>query len=434
MREFTVVINECEQPGLPNVLGVRTRTTANGQKNITFSFDKLAAGLPSVLTERQLDWLDVLAAIFAIDNACDRGQGDTDWSRDITAFVPVRDPAFWQAHATEIQELFSDLTFDRLRLHFRTETDPAGPPRQGDEHPDCDCVALLSGGVDSFTGTLALLDHGRRPLLVSHNNPGTARYQRAAEAGLALPSEHFVAFRADPHRSGGAVFPGTEGSQRSRTMMFMGAAALAASALGLSEVHLSENGVMAVHVPMSAARVGSLSTKTAAPGVVARMGELASQVLGTPIAIRNELVDLTKPQVVERAVHLGGTDTLPNLASCWAIGRHHDMHCGICAPCLMRRISFLTHGVDDAVYQRDVLDNEVDFASSDTARDNLSQLCQFVSELADLDDSELFIDYPELLDGAPALTPRESVELYRRWADEALTELRAHSVPRRLLG
>jgi 7-cyano-7-deazaguanine synthase in queuosine biosynthesis len=434
MREFTVVINECEQPGLPNVLGVRTRDTANGQKNISFSFNKLAAGLPNVLTQRQLDWLDVLAAMFAIDNACDRGQGDTDWARDITAFVPVRDPAFWHAHATELQELFNDLTFDRLRLHFRPETQPSGPPRQATEHPDCDCVALLSGGVDSFTGTLALLDQGHRPLLVSHNNPGTARYQRAAEAGLPLGSEHFVAFRADPHRSGASVFPGNEGSQRSRTMMFVGAAALAASALGITDVHLSENGVMAVHVPMSAARVGSLSTKTAAPGVVARMGDLATRVLGTPIVMRNDLVGLTKPEVVARAVALGGADTLPNLASCWAIGRHHDVHCGICGPCLMRRISFLTHGVDDAVYQRDVLDDEVDFASSDASRDNLSQLCQFVSEIADLDDNELFIDYPELLDGAPALTARESVDLYRRWADEALTELRRHSVPRRLLG
>ena len=171
MREFTVVVNECEQPGLPNVLGVRTRQTANGQKNINFNFDELAAGLPDALTDLQLDWLDVISAIFAIDNACERGQGDTDWARDITAFIPVRDPAFWQSQATELQELFGDLTFDRLRLHFRSDPDPAAAPRQRDEHPNCDCVALLSGGVDSYTGVVELLDAGRRPLLVSHNNP-----------------------------------------------------------------------------------------------------------------------------------------------------------------------------------------------------------------------------------------------------------------------
>jgi 7-cyano-7-deazaguanine synthase in queuosine biosynthesis len=433
MREFTVVINECEQPALPNVLGIRTRNTANGQKNLTLSFDKLAEGLPGApLTGRQLDWLDVMGAIFGIDNACERGQGDTDWARDITAFIPVREPAFWEEQATEIQELFGDLTFDRLRLHFRPNPDAAGPPRQRDEHPECDCVALLSGGVDSYTGVLALLDSGRRPLLLSHNNSGTARYQRVAEAGLDLPSKHFVAFRADPHRSG-SVFPGNEGSQRSRTMLFMGAAALAAAAVGVKEVHLSENGVMAVHVPMSAARVGSLSTRTAAPGVVARMADLASRVLDAEITIGNDLVGMTKPDVVGRAVELGGVDTLPDLASCWAIGRHH-MHCGICAPCLMRRISFLTHDVGDAVYQRDVFDNEADFGSSEQSRDNLSQLCQFVGELTDLDDAELFIEYPELLDGAPALDPGESLKLYRRWGEQTITELRRHPVPRRLLG
>jgi hypothetical protein len=312
MREFTVVINECEQPALPNVLGIRTRNTANGEKNLTTNFDKLAAGLPAVLTERQLDWLDVMGAIFAIDNACERGQGDTDWARDMTAFVPVRDPTLWEDWAIELQELFGDLTFDRLRLHFRPDRSAAGPPRQGAEHPECDCVALLSGGVDSYTGVLALLESGRHPLLISHNNPGTARYQRAAEAGLGLPTEQFIAFRADPHRSG-SVFPGNEGSQRTRTMLFMGVAALAAVALGIDEVHLSENGVMAVHVPMSAARVGSLSTRTAAPGVVAKMADLASRFFDTPITIRNDLVTMTKPEVVAWAVELRGDDTLPDL-------------------------------------------------------------------------------------------------------------------------
>lgn len=433
MREFTVVINECEQPALANVLGVRTRDTNNGEQNLTIKFDKLVAGLPGdPLTDRQLDWLDVMGAIFAIDNACERGHGDTDWARDITAFVPVRDPDFWEDRAIALQELFGDLTFDRLRLHFRHDPDAPGSPRQRDEHPDCDCVALLSGGVDSYTGVLALLDSNRQPLLVSHNNPGTARYQRAAEAGLDLPTEHFVAFRADPHRTG-SVFPGNEGSQRSRTMLFMGAAALAAAALGVNEVHLSENGVMAVHVPMSAARVGSLSTRTATPGAVARMADLASRALEAPITIRNELVTMTKPDVVARAVELGGRDTLPKLASCWAIGRQH-VHCGICAPCLMRRISLLTHGVEDAIYQRDLFDDEDDFGSGEQSRDNLSQLCQFVGELTELDDSELFIEYPELLDGAPALNPGESLALYRRWGEQAKTELCRHSVPRRLFG
>ena len=146
------------------------------------------------------------------------------------------------------------------------------------------------------------------------------------------------------------------------------------------------------------------------------MAELSSRVLGAPVTIRNDLVAMTKPDVVARAVALGGAHALPNLASCWAIGHDHDTHCGICAPCLMRRISFLTDDVDDAVYQRDVFDNEADFSSSEQSRDNLSQLCQFVGELTDLDDSELFIEYPELLDGAPALTPAASLALYRRWA------------------
>lgn len=80
-------------------------------------------------------------------------------------------------------------------------------------------------------------------------------------------------------------FPGTESSQRSRTFLFVGAAALVAALAGSHEVVLNENGVMALHLPLTAARIGSLSTHTASPPILDRMRTLSSEVLGNPLRV-----------------------------------------------------------------------------------------------------------------------------------------------------
>jgi 7-cyano-7-deazaguanine synthase in queuosine biosynthesis len=433
MREFAVVFNECARPPLANVLAVRTHDTANGLTNFTSRFDGLAAGLPGPpLDKTELDWLEILASIYAVDLACDRGRGDTNWARDIRAFIAVRDPDRWRPLATAFQELFNDLTYDRLRIEFCRDEGLRTSPRQKDQFAESDCVALLSGGVDSFAGAARLLAEGRAPLYVAHQSGGISRYQRHAEGGLRTldAGRPFVGFGAEAVRKD-ATFPGSEGSQRSRTMLYMGAAALVAARLEVEQVYLNENGVMAVHVPISAARVGSLSTRTASPFALERMSRLASEALGRPVRLENKLIRETKPQVVAGVVSQGLEGTLKDLVSCWMIGRQ-ARHCGICGPCLMRQISLELHNVDDAIYDNYPFDDP-SVMENPIALDNLSQLCQFVNELGSLSNSELYVEYGELLDGAPVLEASESIELYRRWGQEASEILKRHSVPTRFL-
>ena len=97
MRSFAVVVNDCATPAQPAILQIRSHDTPHGQRNFTLRIDDLAAGLPAQLDDRQLDWIELLGHLFAIDMACERGFGDVDWSRSIQAWVPVRDPAFWAA-------------------------------------------------------------------------------------------------------------------------------------------------------------------------------------------------------------------------------------------------------------------------------------------------------------------------------------------------
>lgn len=355
MKRYAVVVNDCAAPAVPGIVAIRSRDTDYAQRNFTLRLDELAEGLPALLDDRQMDWLEILGHLFATDMACERGFGDVDWSRSIQAWLPVRDPAYWNAHRPTIEGIWTDLTSDELHLHFELEAKPTGPPRMGKTpFPDHDCIALVSGGQDSFAGTLDLLDAGRRPLLLSHSASGAVNgAQNAVEAILRGVEPSIARLKLGAHKAPGRNFPGMESSQRSRTFLFVGAAALVAALGGSDEVVLNENGIMALHLPLTAARIGSLSTHTASPPILERMRALASAVLGRPLRVENRLVHLTKPEVVGRAVALGHGQDMVQTVSCWQIGRTHR-HCGICAPCLLRRISCEHHGVADVPYDADV--------------------------------------------------------------------------------
>ena len=145
------------------------------------------------------------------------------------------------------------------------------------------------------------------------------------------------------------------------------------------------------------------------------------------MTVTNRLVHLTKPKVVGRAVALGHGADMAQTVSCWQIGRTRR-HCGICAPCLLRRISCERHGVPDVPYDHDVFDDPAAL-NDDKARDNLTHFISLVEDLGELDDVTMEIEYPELINGAPALTLAQTIDLHRRWADEASTVLFAHPVP-----
>lgn len=432
MTTHTVVVNDCSAAAVTGgPTPVRTRDTAHGAQNFMLNAGALAAGLPRQLASREMDWIEIVGYLFAVDLACPRGKGDVEWARDIEAHLPVRDPAFWNSVSYRLEAIFGDFTMDRLQLQFVLDENPSLAPRQSLEpFPAHDSVALVSGGVDSFVGAAQLVNDGGFPLAVAHTAAGAITHAQAlVEQVLAERSPTFRRLGLTA-RKAGPTFPGPEPSQRSRSFLFLAAASVVAAVGGTGRVFINENGIMAIHLPMTSARIGSLSTHTASPLVVERVARLASDVLGAPIQISNQLVGLTKPEVVELGVSLGLRDNLAATVSCWSIGRTSE-HCGVCAPCLMRRISFETHGVPDASYANDIFEDRLVLEKA-FALDNLTHLVRIIETIRASSDLELQLEYPELLNGAGVLTMDECIALHRRWADEAATVLLGHTNPQML--
>lgn len=434
-RRFGVVVNECVSLKHSNPRSVNFRKTENNDPNVRLSVDNIAAHLPRELNDAELDWLELIASMYAADLACPRGEGDTDWGRDIDLHVPLRNPAAFAPIVVPLQEIFADLTSDRLRLNLHAEAQPLSAPRYGIawEPEDYNCLALLSGGVDSYAGAVKLLDAGQKPVLISHGSGAQTTPQKAVREALKAQFGFEPPFARLTAETIQARFPGEpEESQRARTMLFMATAALVAAVLDVEDIYLNENGVMAVHVPLTAARMGSLSTKTAYPPIVEQMALVATQALGHNVRIRNNLICLTKPEVTEAAVRMGAGRYLASTASCWSWHRGRE-HCGVCLPCLTRRISFEIAGVKEPRHAADPFSNAAD-VERPFARDNLVHLGTVVQEILGLDDLELEVRHPEILDGGSQIEPAEVRSMYRRWAQQATDVLSAYPLPRALMG
>jgi 7-cyano-7-deazaguanine synthase in queuosine biosynthesis len=428
-RRFAVIVDECAEVAHPNPRAVNLRPTPNAGQNFRFQPETMAVGLRRELDAVEMDWLALVVSLYATDLACPRGHGDLDWGRDIELHVPLREPAVFEAHIVALQEVFADLTGDRLRIHLHPDPDPMPAPRYGKEWPDFDSVALFSGGVDSFVGAARLLQEGRRPLLLSHGSGANTTPQRLARNALTETFGSSPDARVSTNQMDG--FPEAEESQRARSLLFMGAAALVAAVQGVEDVYINENGVMAVHVALTPARFGSLSTKTAYPPIVERIEAIAAAVLGGPLRIRNNLIGETKPEVVTGAKGLGVDGALAQTASCWTWQRGRR-HCGVCVPCLIRRISFEDAGVAEPPHAADPFDVPLDVRKP-FAHDNMAHLCQVVQEIDGLADAAFELEHPEILDGGRMLDPSSARDLYRRWAGQALTVLERHPVSRDFL-
>lgn len=427
-RRSAVIVNECAEIAHPNPMGVNFRSTANTEQNFRFLPERITVGLGRELTETEMDWLELIVSIYAADLACPRGGGDLDWGRDIELHVPLRHPSVLAPHRVAMQEIFADLTGDRLTLHLHPADDPEQIPKYGKEWTQFDGVALFSGGVDSFVGAARLLKAGRKPLLLSHGSGSNLTPQKLAREAITNAFGALPAARVSTPKN---RFPVVEDSQRARSLLFMGAAALIAAVREVQDVYINENGVMAVHVPLTAARFGSLSTKTAYPPIVEKISVVASAVLSSPVRIQNNLVAETKPEVVETAKVLGIDQGLKDTASCWAWQRHRE-HCGVCVPCLTRRISFELAGISEPPHAADPFDVAADVRKP-FAHDNMVHLCQVVQDIESLSDAAFELEHPEILDGGNMIAPAEARDLYRRWARQAISILIRHSVSREFL-
>ena len=390
-----------------------------GMREFTASF-----GQPTSL---ERDLLVLAASVYCADLATKRGDRE-DFVRDFRLRVPIVNYHLLEPMKDDLQIILWTLSGDNWTIEFRPLD---GPLEQWQNLANSDGeVLLFSGGLDSLAAAYQRLTVGiRRLVLVSHltSNSVTRNSQEMLNAELEkefpnnVTREHFY---VSGRKRGNTFFPQDserEETQRSRSFMFLILGALVARRKGISRVlMIAENGQMAIHLPLTQARIGAFSTRTAHPDFLTRMQQFLRGVLGFGITIYNPFLYRTKAEIVKQLV-LEAPGMIPLSGSCWRAFRlgGESKHCGECIPCIIRRIALEYNQFALPEYKRDLFSEEVaNLAENDTGKRNLSELMEFAHHFSDPElRKSVLEDFPELLSDAIDVT--RAIEMYSRFATEA---------------
>lgn len=330
-----------------------------------------------------LDLMLMGAAVYCADKATIRGTFDDQWTRDLRIELPVEEPDRWRA--TSWAPVLNFLTGDRW------EVQPYGEPRAplaglkrvpATVTPvgDVDAICLFSGGLDSLTGVIDLLegDPDLRLCLLSHHEGDKA--STAQQVLLPALRDHYGRERLLSRRLFLRPAPASrhqerplptqrENTTRARSFLFLTTAlALAASVGPTTPVYIPENGFIGINVPLTRARSGSYSTRTTHPHFLRLLRDAAASVgVGNPILnpfrlkTKGEILQETKnPQVLKKLAPLSISCSHPEAAR---YVKRPQGNCGYCFPCLIRRASMASVGWDtsagyawDALSGADLLD------------------------------------------------------------------------------
>jgi hypothetical protein len=253
------------------------------------------------VTSLEEDMLLIAAAIFAADRCISRGERE-EVVRGIEISIPIVNIDRVQPLRPLLEDILRLLSNDAWRVSFRHDR---GDPEDSLEVEVSEGQTLLfSGGLDSLAAALELGMNGTPLQLVSHTtrNPRTAAAQNELASMLATlriepPHRRFQVTALSKPRAPNLSFE-AESSQRTRSFLFLTLAVLCARRVGHTQVvYIAENGQMAIHLPLTQARIGAFSTHTAHPEVLAKTENFFSQVFRLPIHIRNPYVHRTKAEV-----------------------------------------------------------------------------------------------------------------------------------------
>ena len=291
-----------------------------------------------------IDLVRLAATAYIADRLTPRGAG---FSRTIVAHVHLVHAPTWAPLLGDLEHLLSWISGDEWHLTVHNENCPRPDVPDAPELKPTG-VALLSGGLDSFSG--ALLREGTT-LFVSHtDNPTVTGAQRKAWDWL-----------ADARVLGARLQIGLceaatkrEPTTRTRALLFYALAIAAADAHGVDTVEVPENGFTSLNLSLGNDRGGVLSTRSTHPWTFRLLRELLTAA-GIAVSIENPYEWHTKGELVKAAVDAVATlpDGLMLTLSCAKLdgrtykGGNPNVNCGLCVACLTRRAAVRAAGLDD---------------------------------------------------------------------------------------
>jgi 7-cyano-7-deazaguanine synthase in queuosine biosynthesis len=350
----------------------------------------------SVPDGNALDFLITASLCYLIDKIVPRNVATDNWTRMFEVDFPVSDPKAWANVTSNLETALSFLTGDIWQLSFRAaDSDFFQRPRPRrrvrklllPKMGTATAVCLFSGGLDSLTGAINLLEEEptERVLLIGHYDASGPRSQQVslfAEIGKHYPLRSELLQTRVSHRPKAAREP----SLRSRSLVFMALGIYAARSSGLEvPLYAPENGLIALNVPLTPSRAGSCSTRTMHPFFLSKLASTL-QGLGFSNRIINPFALKTKGECIVECFNQPLLKSIVSSSVSCSHGtrRQHWIrkgsdNCGYCMPCLFRRAALHSAGLDRGrSYGIDVCDGELPLDDRGESSDDLRAVVDFL--------------------------------------------------------
>lgn len=264
------------------------------------------------------------------------------WGRAFTVRIPVLEPKRWLDSAvySALKDAVSFLTGDDWDFEFIQRAGETPCPPQDCFHFNIktDSVMAYSDGMDSRAVAGLVAQSGRKLVRVRVGPKAGGRPSR----GALLP------FATVPYN----VKAAGETSARSRGFKFALISGIAAYLAEASEIVLPESGQGIFGPALVVSSVQAYPDFRSHPLFTKRMERFLAELLKRPVRFVFPRIWFTKGETLKAYAALPGCDDWRETRSCWQSARHcslngHLMQCGVCAACMLRRMSIHAAGLTD---------------------------------------------------------------------------------------
>lgn len=297
------------------------------------------------------DWNPVLVDLLVVAAAaefCDirRARPEYTWSRRFDVRVAVHDSALWNQPNVRaaLEEALRYLTGDVWCFTFVQRRREVPRVAQGRLSLDSGARIIMpySDGLDS---------RAVRALVAASQGAGGLVAVRLGAGGVDQP-------RGKKKRQPFAVVPYKlkrprqgETSARSRGFKFAAVTGIAALMAGVQRIVVTESGQGAFG-PMLAVSGQVYPDYRVHPTFSRRMQRLLHALSGKDVHYEYPRLWSTKGETLKAAQALSKPPTWTDTRSCWQQARHssvdgHRRQCGVCAACMLRRMSMFTAGIEE---------------------------------------------------------------------------------------
>ncbi len=315
-------------------------------KNIGFNLEALES-FSSI--KWQTTVYDALA-VAAVVEFCDRSlaRSAMNWGRRFIVHVPVHDPCKWSDKTVtrRLVEALNFVTGDDWNFQFRARGCAAEVPRQDRMRfpSDAEAVLAYSDGMDSRA--VAGLERKRLGNRLVRVRVGSRQHDVSKRDRLQNP---FTAFPYSVKPDSGR---NAENSARSRGFKFSIVSAMAAYLIDAPSAIVPESGQGALAPAFLSVGQGYEDYRSY-PVFTALMEQFIYSLLGYQIQYRFPRLWKTKGETLREFVDVCGVDARwIATRSCWQNSRQVAVskkrrQCGICAACILRRLSVHAAGLSE---------------------------------------------------------------------------------------